>query len=247
MAKLFDDLTDIYDAMVDWPRRLANEEPFYRRIFDQIKAARVVDVACGTGRHAAMFYGWNLSVEGADLSAKMIERARSNFDAADDLRWVVRGFDEPIACDAPYDAAVCVGNSLSLAPDLATVDRALAEMLAAVRPGGVVIIHVMNLWRLPDGPCVWQKCLRANLGQGNVLILKGVHRSCARGFVELIVMSLDGAILTREAVPFLGLESTELEQMALRAGAASIECYGSYQSQPYDRRESVDLLMVMRK
>ena len=187
---LFQDLSDVYEAMIDWPKRLANEGPFYRRLFEQYGVRSVVDVACGTGRHAAMFHSWDLRVEGADLSPAMIDHARASFGEPEGLRWVVRGFEQPIAPDRPFDAAVCVGNSLPLAPDVATVQRAIGEMLAAVRSGGLLVIHALNLWHLPDGPCVWQKCRRATLPQGEVLILKGVHRSGVRGYVELIVAGL---------------------------------------------------------
>ena len=135
---MFDDLADIYEAMIDWPKRLAHEGPFYRRLFDRLGVASVVDVACGTGHHAAMFHDWGLRVEGADLSPAMIERARQTFGEPPGLRWVVRGFDEPIAPAEPFDAAVCVGNSLALAPDVATVQAgdsadALPRSVAAAR------------------------------------------------------------------------------------------------------------------
>ena len=39
----FDDLSDVYEAMIDWPRRLAREEPFYRRLFERSDARRVLD------------------------------------------------------------------------------------------------------------------------------------------------------------------------------------------------------------
>ena len=32
-AASFDDWTDVYEAMIDWPKRLAHEEPFYRGLF----------------------------------------------------------------------------------------------------------------------------------------------------------------------------------------------------------------------
>jgi SAM-dependent methyltransferase len=164
----FDDLTELYEAMIDWPKRLANEEPFYRHWFDKITAKSVVDVACGTGRHAAKFHEWGLQIEGADLSHGMIDRARSSFGEGERLRWIVRGFDQPIDLEknkTPFDAALCMGNSLALAPNLEIVDRAIQQMFAAIRPGGIVVIQVLNLWQLPDGPCVWQKCKLAKMGQ----------------------------------------------------------------------------------
>ncbi|MCP4899573.1 MAG: class I SAM-dependent methyltransferase, partial [bacterium] len=89
----FDDLTDIYESIIDWPKRLANEEPLYRGLFGRVDAKSVLDVACGTGRHAAMFHGWGLRVEAADISPNMVERARSLFGQPAGLRWVVRRFD----------------------------------------------------------------------------------------------------------------------------------------------------------
>jgi len=282
---VFDDLTDIYEAMIDWPKRLANEGPFYRRWFQRAGVQSVVDVACGTGRHAAMFHSWAsaLRVEGADISPNMIDRARATFGEPAGLRWAVRGFDEPIHPAKPFDAAICVGNSLALTPDLATIERAMGQMLAAVRTGGekeagggLVIVHVLNLWSLPDGPCNWQKCQRTTLPQGEVLILKGVHRCGSRGYVDLIVAGLgeekgtgpicrngptnlrsvpgvahkwDPSPLLRhsESIPLWGLEAAELERMARAAGAAEVTFFGGYQDQPYDRQKSADLIMVARK
>jgi SAM-dependent methyltransferase len=311
---MFDELADVYEAMIDWPKRLAHEGPFYRRLFDRlgagsgcekmgtgsvlprenvageacrtvpvpISSGSVVDVACGTGHHAAMFHGWGLRVDGADLSPAMIDRARSKFGQPDGLRWVVRAFDEPIAPAEPFDAAVCVGNSLALAPDTATVQRAIRQMLSAVRGGGAIVIQVLNLWRLPDGPCVWQKCQRAVLpgagkgdrhhlperpfgcfaqmvpvpfsgpfsgpGENQVLILKGVHRCGTGGYVELIVADpAASAIVRSESTAFLGLDASELERMARDAGAKRIAFLGGYGDQPYDRQESVDLMMVAEK
>jgi glycine/sarcosine N-methyltransferase len=249
---VFDDLTDVYEAMIDWPKRLANEEPFYRGLFARHGVKSMVDVACGTGRHAAMFHSWGLRVEGADLSPAMIDLARAAFGEPSGLRWAVRGFDQSIDAAEPFDAAVCVGNSLALAPDAATVERAVGQMSAAVRPGGPIIVQVLNLWHLADGPVTWQKCKRATLPQGDVLIVKGVHRCGSRGFVELVVTGLGeppakAPPMQTDSIGFLGLDAADLEAMARRAGAANVVFYGGYQQQPYDRQASVDLIMVAER
>jgi SAM-dependent methyltransferase len=247
-AAAFDDLTDVYEAMIDWPKRLAHEEPFYRRLFERLGVGSVVDVACGTGRHAALFRSWNLRVEASDVSARMVDRARASVGPSPELRWSVRGFDQPIAPPQPFDVALCVGNSLALAADRAMVASALRAMLSAVRPGGAIVVHLLNLWRLPDGPCVWQKCRRAVLPQGEVLIVKGVHRCDRRGYVELVIANLpDGTEMHNESVPFLGLEAAELQQMAMAAGAARVQFFGGYDEKPYNREKSTDLLMVAEK
>lgn len=247
MANTFDDLSDVYEAMIDWPKRLAHEGPFFRRHFAAAQVARVLDCACGSGHHAALFHGWGLQVEGADLSPSMIELARARHGEPAGLTWRVRGFDQPVAGDR-FDAVACLGNSLALAPDEAVAAAALARMLAAVRPGGLVIVHLLNLWRLADGPCLWQKCFRTARTGGEVLVTKGVHRSGNRGFVDLLVATLDQPPrLTSESATLLGFEAEWLAATARQSGATQVDCYGGYSDEPYRRDASIDLIVVARR
>lgn len=241
----FDDLTYVYEAMIDWPRRLANDELLFRRLFQQIDASRVADVACGTGHHAALFHSWGMQVEAADVSAKMIQRAREHFGEPNGLNWAVRSFDEPIPCDTPFDAVTCLGNSLALAGDRTIAKQAVKCMLDATRPGGLVVLHILNVWRLPNGPCQWQKCLRAVLPEGESLITKGVQRVGDRAFVHLIVTPLEAPNEFRnESVPFLALEADDLAEFAQAAGATNLQFFGNQKSKPYDRQSSTDLIVV---
>jgi len=244
----FDDLTDTFESIINWPRRLSNEEPFYRRLFASVGVRSVVDVACGTGHHAAMLHSWDLQVEGADISPKMIARAQAHFGEPPGLRWVVRGYDQPIRPGGTFDAAICVGNSLALAADVATVHESIGQMMAGVRRGGVVVVHVLNVWAMPDGPCVWQRGVSTTLPDGPSLIIKGVHRCGDRAYVELLVSLLEGETKLRSTcVPFLGLESTDLERMMRECGAGRVRVFGGYQGEPYDREKSVDLMLVAEK
>ena len=244
----FDDLTDIYEAMIDWPKRLANEEGLYRRLFESIDAKTVLDAACGTGRHADTFHNWGMRVEASDISPKMIERARSQFGEPPGVRWLVRGFDERLTLSEPFDVAICVGNSLALADDISVAKRAVEQMLSAVRGGGALVVHLLNLWRLPDGPCVWQKHCRAKLPMGEVMIAKGVHRSGSCGYVDLIATPLDAPHQAyTQSVPLIGIEAKDLRDTATGAGATSVELFGGYRSEPYRREESVDLIMVAKR
>src|SRR5690554_942145 len=133
----FDDLTEIYESMIDWPKRLAHEQPFYRRLFEEVGVRRVADVACGTGHHAAMFHSWGLEVIGTDLSPHMIQRARNAHGEPPGLSWQVQPFDQPAAGKGELDALVCLGNSLALAPHRPAVTQALGVMFNAVRSDGI--------------------------------------------------------------------------------------------------------------
>jgi SAM-dependent methyltransferase len=249
MPNPFNQWIEAYEAMIDWPKRLANEELFFRWLFGRVEARDVLDVACGTGHHAAMFHGWGLRVEGADLSPGMIDRCRAQWGEPEGLHWLVRGFDQP-AGEGRFDVALCIGNSLALAPDLPAVHTIIRRMLEALRPGGLAIIQVLNLWQLPDGQCRWQKCRRADLQPGqDHLIIKGVHRGGDRGYVDLLVTRVDTSPpeLQADCIPFLGLHPADLEGPARAASAAATEVYGTYHRDGYDPARSPDLILIAQK
>lgn len=249
VAEIFDSHADLYEALVDWPKRLANEAPFYRALFERHAVRSVLDVACGTGRHAALFHSWGLRVEGADISSAMISQCRAHAPESDTLRWVVRSFDQPPSPPGTFDAAISVGNSLALAPTDSAVEQAIAAMLAALRPGGVAIVQVLNLWALPEGPCVWHKCVRATLQGVEHVLLRGVHRLDRRAIVEFVDLNLAAAQLSPrfESAALLAIDRESLTGAFARAGARRSECFGDMQRSAYDPERSVDLIVVAEK
>jgi hypothetical protein len=129
-----------------------------------------------------------------------------------------------------------------------TVQTVMQALLGAVRSGGKVILQILNLLRLADGPCLWQKSLPMHLSHGHVLVLKGVHRSGDRGFVNLVVLSpADGSLFHSESVRLLGLRSEQLTEMALRHGATGVEALGDYHRAAFDPSKSLDLILVINK
>ena len=179
----------------------------------------------------------------------MIAHCRQQHGESHSLRWAVRSFEEPPESADPFDVVICVGNSLALAPDLQSVSRAIGAMLSALRPGGACVLHVLNLWHLPDGPCVWQKCKRVRREDSEYLLMKGVHRVGARGFVDVIAVDLsrEPPAPVFEATPFLGLDHEFLAYAARERRATDVRCYGDYHQGPYQREQSVDLILMARK
>jgi SAM-dependent methyltransferase len=239
----FDGLTDVFESSINWEKRLAHEEGFYRNCFAQWDAKTVLDAACGPGRHAGMFHRWGLMVEGADLSPNMIARAKANVPEDKTMRWVVRGYEDHVGGE--FDAVICVGNSLALARSPDAAQRGVLRMAAAARRG--MVVHVANGWAWPDGPCLWQRCART---PGRTLV-RGVHRCGARGFVELIVLA-DGEsggepTIMGESAALVLLEAGEIEHWMRQGGARSTRVYGGYKGEAYEKGKSVDIVVVGEK
>ena len=238
-----------YDMLVDWERRLANEAPFYRRLFREVGARRMLDVACGTGRHAAMFHEWGLQVEGADVSPKMLAVCRERYGESESLRWVERSFDTAWTPRERFHVAICVGNSLCLAPSRSAADTAIRVMANAVSPGGICVVQVLNLWRFPEGPTIWEKCKRFESDGGQRILLKGIRRIGSRGFVDLVdlVIGPDGVTNQSKGSELIGLEADDVCSAFRKAGASCIEVFGGYNGETYDRENSRDLTVVCRR
>ncbi|MCE5191563.1 MAG: class I SAM-dependent methyltransferase [Actinomycetia bacterium] len=139
-----------YDELVDWDRRLTREAPFFRKLFEAHGAHSVADVGSGSARHAIMFRSWGLDVTAIDPSADMLALARENAEAAgSDVRIVEGGFGGVAALlGGQVDALTCTGNALPHVRSLAGLREALDDFSAALRPGGVLVLHYLNHERL---------------------------------------------------------------------------------------------------
>lgn len=146
-----------YDTFVDWGKRLERESPFFRAVFAEYGAHRVIDVGCGSGMHALTWAGWGLDVVGADVDDSMLAQAEANrakaaeaiAAAGGSIAFVKHGFGELAAAGlGAFDALTCAGNALPHVARHAGLREAFDDFAAVLRPGGVLVLHLLNHDRL---------------------------------------------------------------------------------------------------
>jgi len=149
-----------YDRFVDWPKRLAREAPFFRREFDAHDVRSVIDVGAGSGMHAAMWAEWGLDVTAVDPDLSMLAQAEHNAAEAADaiaaargsLELVAGGFGELASLGlGPADALTCTGNALPHIAGVTALPPTLRDFAAVLRPGGLLVLHLLNHDRLING------------------------------------------------------------------------------------------------
>ncbi|UCE11478.1 MAG: class I SAM-dependent methyltransferase [Candidatus Thorarchaeota archaeon] len=142
----FDELALAYDRVIDWEKRLQREIPFLVDSLLEIAEPRVLDIACGSGRHSVALAKRGARVTGFDNSKEMIQAAKelaeqngvsTKFFLADmtDFAEMVR--DE-------FDLVVCLGNSLALLPNTDALTRLLTEVHSLLDKNGRFAFQVLN-------------------------------------------------------------------------------------------------------
>ena len=102
----------------------------------------VLELGCGTGLLTRELVAAGHRVIATDASPAMLGIARDLVgDSAVEVRQLALP-DDPLP---PADAIVAVGHPVSYLPDEAAIDRALAAMAHALRPGGLLAIDVCDL------------------------------------------------------------------------------------------------------
>src|ERR1700733_11173152 len=106
-----------------------------------VRGGLVLELGCGSGAPARHLLAAGFRVIATDASPDMLALARASLGPSADLRRLTLPEDPLPAADA----VVSVGHAISYLPDAAAIDRALANIADALRPGGVLAIDLCDL------------------------------------------------------------------------------------------------------
>ena len=113
---------------------------------------RVLDVGCGEGRFCRMLAQRGIAVTGIDPTAALIAAARQRHPEGDYRVAAAETMDVPAS---GFDLVVCYLSLIDM-PDL---DAALARIIAAIRPGGHLLIANLTSFNTAAVELGWVKPL----------------------------------------------------------------------------------------
>ena len=180
---------------------------------------RVLDVACGAGRHARAFRAAGARCVGVDLSATLLRIARGVTDA-----FLVRADMRALPIrSGSMDLTVNLFTSFGYFGREADHATALQEMVATVRPGGWFAIDFLNPATVRDRlvPCERVAAGGREVEVTRALSPDGHHvsktiRTEGRSFVERVRL----------------FEPEEIEGMLRRTGVTVRRRFGDYDASP---------------
>jgi len=135
----------------------SKEAGFLHQIFKDYRVRKVLDMACGIGGHSVELAKLGYRVLGVDVSQKMLELARAKATKAGvGVRFIYGDMthlssvlsEENVAF--PFDAVLCMGNSLAHLLDEESFRKTLDEISKVLCNGGVLVFWVKNAKLIRD-------------------------------------------------------------------------------------------------
>ncbi len=122
----------------------SDEVKFLWKVLGLKKGSRVLDIPCGTGRHAIRLARRGASVLGVDVTVSYLSEARRAAGRLKNVRFV-RGDMRRIPLENEFDAAINLWTSFGYFADPADDAKTLRAVARALKPGGLFLIDMADI------------------------------------------------------------------------------------------------------
>lgn len=222
-----------YLALYD--RELAERTP---NEIDQLEALlklrpprRILDLACGQGRHAIELARRNYEVTGLDLSSYLLEVARERAEASRlKVRWVLGDMRRPLAGER-FDLILSLFTSLGYFADPGDDSSVVNAAAAMLTPDGRFLVEVVNGERILSN---FEEREWFTVGDAAVMERRSLDRASRRMAVERTVERGGQSETSVHVVRLYG--RVELESLLRKAGFGQVQLYGDWDGSPASGR-----------
>ena len=218
---------------------------FFTKVFDDNRVKRVLDCACGTGRHLYLFHKLGLEVVGSDISPAMLAEARKNLENRDidiplhrlDYRELPEHFDDK------FDAVVCLTSAICEMPDSLQVLQAFKSMREVLRDRGILILSQGTTDKQ------WAEKPRFILVDDNddytrLFVVDYFDNGARYNVVDIFHRGEETEVKTW-GIDYMHMVFRDGQENLLKsAGFRGVEFFGSYDFEPYSRTTSNHLITV---
>lgn len=204
------------------------------------QTGRVLDLCCGSGRHARAFARRGYEVVGVDLSDVLLQLARDQNRYENLALYQYDMREIPFADE--FDIVVNLFTSFGYFNTDEENMQVVANMAKALKQGGQVVIDYLN-----------PSYVKANLIPSSTKEIEGLYieerRWIVDGYVKKRIMVKDvEADEPREYLEQVRLyEAHEMKEMMERAGFTDIQLFGDYSYTTYEQAASPRMIFFAEK
>lgn len=230
-----------YYHMLYAHRNTAEADAFMQnvqRVLQLEPGSRILDLACGKGRHSKALAMQGFNVTGVDLSEQSILEAKKM--EGENLQFMVHDMRRPVAVNY-YDAVLNLFTSFGYFTSVRDNSRTIDAVHAALHPNGIFLIDYFNA-------CKVQKAVEAT-PQGTVES-GSVHFHWKKTIEEgAVVKEIE---VTDDGKSYQFCEHVQLFSLKDFAGLLQekfdiVKVFGDYTLAPFDEQNSDRLILSCRK
>lgn len=206
--------------------------------------ARLLDLACGNGRHAVGLAARGYAVTGVDISEENRERAAALAAAAGVSIEVITGDITAIEYDAAFDGGYMWGNSLGYFPREAT-SRFFASVARALVPGARFVVDSAVVAESILGDLDRRSWVR--VGADTRVLLESRY-STRESRLDTTYTTIRGDRVVGESTAHVWIfTSGELIAMAEGAGLQALDLHGDLEGDRFELGDEQLVLILERR
>ncbi len=237
----FDNLAVAYDNSIDWNARLERELPFILSSFRTDEARRVLDIACGSGRHSVALAIDGANVIGVDVSSGMIAAADAlakKHSAKAEFR-ILDMVDLERSIKGPFDLILCLGNSLALSPNRVALGKLLSTVNDLLHSDGSFICQVLNFEAVRKSNARFFPSKGGKLDSGEDIVFTRFFDNLDEGEKTTLVLSsfIETNSEWTSTIAYQDVLQLDLDiiQELLTTAGLKADYYSDYAQSPFDR------------
>ena len=200
------------------------------------KGDRVLDLACGRGRHALYLHKKGFDVKGIDLSKRNIAFARQHIPSVD---FEIKDMRENFG-DTEFDYIFNLFTSFGYFDIRNQHLEAVKNMALALKPNGVLVLDFMNAYKVHRG-LVEDEVINAE----NVSFQVKRYVKDEKIVKEIFVKEEEKEFRYFEKVALLTLQ--DFEDLFKQAKLKVIKTFGDFNLNPYSEEQSDRLILMAQR
>ena len=201
------------------------------------KGSKLIDIACGKGRHASYFNSLGLDVVGTDLSPNSIASAKENENAT--LQFSIQDMRD-VYQNNNFDIVTNLFTSFGYFDDKKDEQKAINAMANNLKVGGLLIIDFMNVEKVIS-----------NLVLSEQKIIDGIrfniNRKVKDGHILKDISIIDGAEKQYFQEKVKTITLADYSEFISGAGLKIINTFGNYKLEDFNSNTSDRLILICKK
>ena len=243
----FDIYPHEYDALTNAAARVKPHRKEVAAMIRRFGPTAVLDAGCATGLTARLFAEKSIPTVGLDRSKAMVELATANSPYDSQLLSFMSGHFErlPKKLTGRFDLIVCLANSITGVGTLANLRRTARGFFASLKPGGHLVIQMLNYSSLKEGEVMPIKATEEN----GIVYERFSERRARRLYVYVTRLDLkqrppELEVFRHEMDNF---SRVEMEQGLRSAGFRNLKRFGDLVFRKKYSRSCRDLVITVQR